>query len=126
MLLKQENGQKNSVKKFELVYEKTKEYDKYEQFECDNNKRCIGTSIVMKDTYHVVTKWYKNKEWIQNNGWIENSDGILLTDDLDDAFKERFHTTYLESGGTADYYDAIYEFEKVDLYKMVTPTTTIY
>ena len=67
--------------KFELAYEKTKEYDKYEWFDRDNNKRCIGISDVMKDTYHVVTEWYKNKGWVQNNGWIENNDGLQLTDE---------------------------------------------
>ena len=48
--------------KFELIYEKTKEYDKYERFDCDKNKRCIGTSDVMKDRYHVVTEWFKKKD----------------------------------------------------------------
>ena len=42
-------------KKFELVYEKTKEYDGYEWFDSDNNKRCISSSDVIKDTYQVVT-----------------------------------------------------------------------
>merc|ERR1712238_511779 len=100
--------------KFELAYEKTKEYDKYEWFDTDNNKRCIGISDVMKDTYHVVTEWYKNKGLVQNNGWIENSDGILLTDDWEDAFKERFHVIYLELGGIADYYDDIYGIDEDD------------
>ena len=69
---------------------------------------------MIKDTYHVITEGYKNKGWVQNNGWEENSDGILLMNDWDDAFKERFHTIFLELGGTITdgHYNDIYEFQK--------------
>ena len=69
---------------------KRKEYADYEWFDSDNNKRCISSSDAMKDIYHVVNQCYEAKGQ-GKNGWIKNSNGILLTDNQDDVFKERFH-----------------------------------
>ena len=50
----------------------------------------------MACTYHVVCQCYETKGWEHNNRWIENSDGLPMTEDWDDTFKERFHSIHSE------------------------------